>query len=265
MSGMELDKKLKIEALFVVHLVNSKQEIDDLILEANRTVFVSGHRQVTLMARRVKKIADETTNKWDIFFVEREKKEEKDRQKMDKSFTKVYQKDKGKGKIGSVPNITIKDNLPPSTQDAPPVTVEAPTQTDNQPEEKVEEMTRDDINPESAILFTMNVDTQDFNIVMDKETTEVKKPKTIPNYTQLNTKILGEAQVEAVVEKGQEQSVAEPTVSKEDSKDERKVEKQSEHKKETANKDEVKDGNKIEEVVKESGDEKKPTTEPHSA
>lgn len=40
---MELDKKLKVEALLVVHLVNSKQEIDDLISEANRAIFVSGH------------------------------------------------------------------------------------------------------------------------------------------------------------------------------------------------------------------------------
>lgn len=33
------------------------------------------------MADRVKKIADEIADKWDIFFVEREKKEEKDRTK----------------------------------------------------------------------------------------------------------------------------------------------------------------------------------------
>lgn len=68
MSVMELDKKLKVEALLVVHPVNSKQEIDDLISEANRTVFVSGHRQVSLMAGKVKEIADETADKWDIFF-----------------------------------------------------------------------------------------------------------------------------------------------------------------------------------------------------
>lgn len=40
---MELDKKLKVEKLLVVHLVNSKEEIDDLICEANRSVFASGH------------------------------------------------------------------------------------------------------------------------------------------------------------------------------------------------------------------------------
>lgn len=129
------------------------------------------------MVGRVKEIADETTDKWDIFFVEREKKEEKDRQKVDKYFTKVYQKEKGKGKIGSVPDIMVKDNLPPPAHDTSQITAEAPTQTDSQPGEKVEEMTRVDTNPESYILFTMNVDTQDFNIVMDKETTEVRKLK----------------------------------------------------------------------------------------
>lgn len=88
------------------------------------------------MVGRVKEIVEETTNKWDIFFVEREKKEEKDRQKMDESFAKVYQKDKGKGKIGSVPDIKIKDNLPPLTYDTPPITVEAPVQTDSQPKRR---------------------------------------------------------------------------------------------------------------------------------
>lgn len=111
---MELDKKLKVKALLAVHLVNSKQEIDDLISKANRTVFASGHQQVSLMADRLKEIADETMDKWDIFFVEKEKREEKDRQKVDKSFTKLHEKvDKGKGKVGSLPDITLKDNLPP--------------------------------------------------------------------------------------------------------------------------------------------------------
>lgn len=44
---------------------------------------------------------------------------------MDVSFAKVYQKDKGKGKIGSVPNITVKDNLHPLAQDTSPIIVEA--------------------------------------------------------------------------------------------------------------------------------------------
>lgn len=52
------------------------------------------------MAGRVKEIADETIDKWDILFVGKEKREEKDRQKIDKSFTKVYQKiDKGKSRL----------------------------------------------------------------------------------------------------------------------------------------------------------------------
>ncbi|XP_059073527.1 uncharacterized protein LOC131874257 [Cryptomeria japonica] len=158
--------------------------------------------------------------------------------------TKIIKKvDKGKAKVGSVPNIMVKDNLPPLAQ------------IDSQLEEKAKEMTRDGINLESTILFTMNVDTQDLNIVLDKETTEVKrveatnieistssinivdsqqntkemievkKPETIPNDTQLNTEIMAEAQEEAVAEKGHEQSVAEPIVSKVDSKDENKVEK----------------------------------------
>lgn len=46
MSIMELDKKLKVEELLVVHPVNYKQEIDELITEANIIVFASGHRQV---------------------------------------------------------------------------------------------------------------------------------------------------------------------------------------------------------------------------
>lgn len=44
------------------------------------------------MADIIKEIADEITDKWDIFFVEKEKREEKESQKVDKSFTKVYQK-----------------------------------------------------------------------------------------------------------------------------------------------------------------------------
>lgn len=93
-----------------VHQVNSKEDIDELISEANRLVFVSGHRQVSLMAGRVK----ETVDKWDIFFVEKKKQEERSRPKTKKTF-KVYQKDKGKGKIGGVPSIKITNNIPPPT------------------------------------------------------------------------------------------------------------------------------------------------------
>lgn len=248
------------------------------------------------MAVRVKEIADEMIDKWDIFFMEKEKKEEKDRQKMDMSFAKVYQKDKGKGKIGSVPDITIKDNLPPPTQDASPITIEVLVQTGCQPEEKAEEITQDDTNPNSNILFTMNVDTQDFNIVMDKETTQVKQTKasnieifeslvntidsqnieipaevketdTTPDATQQYIEKLVEEEIEeqTKAEKGQEQSIAEPTVnkaeSKDDSKVENKIEKQSEHKEETMDKEKFNDGNKTTEVVnvQTSRDEKKPT------
>lgn len=110
---MELDKKLKIEKLLVVHSVNSVEESDELISEANRIVFASGHRHVSLMVGRVNEIVEETTDKWDIFFVEKEKQEELRRPK--KTF-KVYQKDrdKEKGKVGSLPNIKVTEKLPPS-------------------------------------------------------------------------------------------------------------------------------------------------------
>lgn len=37
------------------------------------------------------------------------------------------------------------------------------------------ETPQEDTNPESEILYTMNIDTQEVNIVVDKETTEDKK------------------------------------------------------------------------------------------
>lgn len=40
---MELDKKIKIEKLLVVHPMKSVEEIDELISEANKTIFSSGH------------------------------------------------------------------------------------------------------------------------------------------------------------------------------------------------------------------------------
>lgn len=60
---MELDKKLKVEKILALHPINSKQEIDELISEANRYFFSSGHRQVSLMAGRIKEIVDETVDK----------------------------------------------------------------------------------------------------------------------------------------------------------------------------------------------------------
>lgn len=40
---VELDKKIKVEKLLAVHPVKSAEEIDELISEANRTVFSTGH------------------------------------------------------------------------------------------------------------------------------------------------------------------------------------------------------------------------------
>lgn len=135
---------------------------------------MSAHQQVSLMVEKVKEIADEIVDKWDVFFVEKEKREEKERQKVDKSFTKVYQKiDKGKGKVGNILDITVKDNLLPPAQDTPLVVEEAPTEMQNEPrEDKSEEVKEDNIDPELEILFTMNVETQDINIVLDKDTAE---------------------------------------------------------------------------------------------
>lgn len=122
---IELDKKLKVEKLLVVHRVNSKEEIDDLICEANRLVFASSHPQVSLMVGRVNEIVEEMTDKQDIFFVEKEKQEELNRPK--ETF-KVYQKDKdkGKGKVGGIPNIKITDNLPPPLDTTPVPTNDTP-------------------------------------------------------------------------------------------------------------------------------------------
>lgn len=118
------------------------------------------------MAGRVNEITEERTNKWDIFFVEKEKQEELNRSK--KTF-KVYQKDKdkGKGKVGGIPNLKISDNLPPLVDTALVHIVDTPA-TDSVG------ITHDDTNPKSEILFTMNMDTQEVNNVVDKDNTEVK-------------------------------------------------------------------------------------------
>lgn len=50
---VELDKKIKIKKLPVVHPVNSPDEIDKLISEANQTIFSTTHRHVALMDGRV--------------------------------------------------------------------------------------------------------------------------------------------------------------------------------------------------------------------
>lgn len=82
----------------------------------------------------------------------------------------MYQKgDKGKRKVGNIPDLTIKDNLPPLTKDTPSVVAEAQVEIQDQNEERMaEEVNIDNIDPESKNLFTMNVDTQDINIVVDK-------------------------------------------------------------------------------------------------
>lgn len=163
---MELDKKIKIEKLLVFHPVKSVEEIDELISEANRTVFSSRHRHVILMVGKVNEISKETAGKWDIFFVEKEKQEELKRPKI----FKVYQKDKdkGKGKVGRLPNIKVTDNLPPPL-------VTPSVLTNNTPATENVETPHEDTNRESEILYTMNIDTQEVNIVVDKESTEEKK------------------------------------------------------------------------------------------
>ncbi|XP_059064268.1 uncharacterized protein LOC131856491 [Cryptomeria japonica] len=148
MSIIELDKKLKVKALLVVHLAKSRQEIDELIAKTNKTIFVSGHWQ-------------------------------------------VYQKgDKGKNKVDNVPDLTIKDNLPPPAQDTPPVAVEAQAEVQNQPTKKTSEEQKltDVVDPESNVLFTIKVDTQDINITMD-DTSIPEIGKDHPTNTPVNIDI----------------------------------------------------------------------------
>ncbi|XP_059064475.1 uncharacterized protein LOC131054486 [Cryptomeria japonica] len=92
MSIMELENKLKVEALLVVHPVNSLQEIDELNAEANRSVFASSHWQKS---------------------------------------------DKGKNKVGGIPDLTIKNSLPPPAEDTPPV-VEEKQVEEQEKEQKIE-------------------------------------------------------------------------------------------------------------------------------
>ncbi|XP_059066379.1 uncharacterized protein LOC131857696 [Cryptomeria japonica] len=151
---------------------------------------------------------------------------------MDKSFTKVYKKiDKGKSKVGSVPDITIKDNLPPLAQDTPLVVSEAPAEKENESDkEKIsEEVKTDNVDSESDILFTMNVDTQGINIVLDKETAKEKKFDAInvekPESPVKNIDNQQNIEIPAGKEKEQEQTQLEPTVNKNEDKSEKKEEK----------------------------------------
>lgn len=70
---IELDKKIKIEKLLAVYLVNSPKEIDDLIAQANQSVFSTAHQHIALMVGRVNEVTEEIENGWDIFLVEKEK------------------------------------------------------------------------------------------------------------------------------------------------------------------------------------------------
>lgn len=69
---VELDKKIKIEKLLVVYPMNSPKEIDDLIAEANQSVFSTAHRHIALMVGRVNEVTVEIENAWDIFLSEKE-------------------------------------------------------------------------------------------------------------------------------------------------------------------------------------------------
>ncbi|XP_059064685.1 uncharacterized protein LOC131856779 [Cryptomeria japonica] len=235
-------------------------------------------------------VVDDLPN--DLYLRLEEKKEEKNRQKIEKSFTKLYQKsDKGKNKVGGILDLTIKDNLPPPVEDTPPVVAEKQVEEKEKDqvkeqveaqveheEEKTKEVNTENIDSESNILFTMNVDTHDINVIINKYSENVEEKKTEATTieisessintvdSQQNIEKLIEAQVEAKVEveaqtetgKGQEQSIAEPIVNKDVGKDENKIEKQSDHKELIVNKEEVND-----EVVnvQTSKDDKKLTAE----
>lgn len=115
------------------------------------------------MVGRVNEVAEETENAWDIFLVEKEKQEEYRNPKP----IKVYQKDKdkGKGKVSGPPSIKIRDNLSPPPLVTPPVTT-----TEDQPTDESMDVSQEDTNPNSEVLYTIDVDTQKVNIVVDKST-----------------------------------------------------------------------------------------------
>lgn len=177
---VELDKKIKIEKLLVVYPVNSPKEIDDLIPEANQSVFSTAHRHIALMVGRVKEVTREIENAWDIFLVEKEKQEEYRNPKL----IKVYQKDKdkGKGKVGGPPSLKIKDNLSPPPLITPPVTT-----TEDKPID--ESMGIEDTNPNPEVLYIVNIDTQKINIVLDKDTTDKTDMASEPPVTNITDDI----------------------------------------------------------------------------
>lgn len=60
----------------------------------------------------------------------------------------------------------VTDNLSPPASDTPSIeTVDTPPVTNN-----IESMetTHEDTNPNSEVLYTMNIDTQEVNIVVDR-------------------------------------------------------------------------------------------------
>ncbi|XP_059069861.1 uncharacterized protein LOC131859797 [Cryptomeria japonica] len=136
--------------------VTTESPIADAEVEINDTINMNIEKptQVSLMPGRVKAIADETVDNWDLFFVEKEKKEEKERQKIDKSFTKAEEH----------AEIQVEEQA----------TEQVETQVDHE-EEKMEEVNTENIDPKSNIMFTMNVDTQDINVVIDKSSKNIKK------------------------------------------------------------------------------------------
>ncbi|XP_057840184.2 uncharacterized protein LOC131050066 [Cryptomeria japonica] len=113
----------------------------------------------------------------------------------------------------------------------------------NEPgEDKSEEVKEDNVDPESDILFTMNFDTQDINIVLDKETVEENKAEaTNVEISESPVNIVDNQQnigIPEEAEKEQEQNVSELAGN------ENKNENKNENTEEKADKEEVKDGSK---------------------
>lgn len=123
-------------------------------------------------------------------------------------------------------------------------------------DKKTEEITHDDINPDSEILFTMNVDKQDFNIVVDKDTLEVKTSdaKNIEiSESPVNTTDSQNIEIPTKAKKLEIEKLTDAEVLTQTEKPaEAKVITQSEKPTETVNKEETIDGNK-EEIIKAIG------------
>lgn len=85
---------------------------------------------------------------------------------------KVYQKDrdKGKRKVGGPPLLKITDNVLSPPVDTPPVDT-----TDSQLTTKSIKIPFEDTNLEFEVLYTINIDAQEVNVVVDRQTTEDKR------------------------------------------------------------------------------------------